>query len=198
MTGKDIVMLSSTFVIGVFAGFYFYVSVFASTYGDVLNNGEVGSASDFLIEGEMYGACEEDAICGTFQLVNGRNYHYQPYEDAEIEEGTLGVSFKRMLEGALTPEVLVQHAKRSAESNCDSAHGGVDYTYEVTKEGKEYILDTCTTLLSGNAELEAQLLSLWSALENPDDAKAPVAPMPEFGFDALSDFIFDRFHNGAE
>jgi hypothetical protein len=198
MTGKDIVLLASTFCIGIIAGFYFYVSVFTPTYGDALNNGDVGSASDFLIEGEMYGACEEDAICGTFQLVNGRNFHYQPYEDAEIEEGVLPVSYKRLLEGSLTPEALVQNTKRSAESGCESAGGGIDYTYVVTRDGKEYTLDTCTTLLSSNVELKENLLSLWSALEDPEGAKAPVTPMPEIGFGSIADFIFDRFHNGPK
>ncbi len=198
MAGKDMVLLIGTFFMGIIAGGYYYVSVFAPSYGDVLENSAVADESSFLIAGEMYGGCEEDGICASFQLLEGREYHYLPYEGGEVLSGTLPSQYKRMLSSALTEEILSQHAKRGAEWNCESQEGGIDHTYTVTRDGTAYVLDTCSTLLRDNIELQEVFLSLWTAFEDPDGAEVPTAPMPEFEFKNITDFFFDRFHSGAK
>jgi hypothetical protein len=196
MSGKVMVLLVSTFCMGVFAGAYFYVSVFAPSYNDVLKGRGV-SADSFLIEGQMYGSCEEDATCASFQLVDGREFSYMPYEDAAIVEGTLSASYKRVLTSSLTAEVLEQQAKRSAERNCSSRSGGVDYTYVVTKDRQEYILDSCTTLLSNNIELQQMLFEVWFAFEH-EDAQPSETPVSDLQLQNVADLFFERFHKGVE
>jgi len=192
MTGKDLVLLISTFLMGMIAGGYLYVSAFAPSVESLLPDKDVRSSS-FVIEGEMYGACEEDDSCASFQLIDGRDYHYISSPKDAVNQGRLDAAYRRVLLHALPVDVLEQNSKRSAQANCASSRGSIDYSYVITKDNEEYILDTCSTLLYSDQELQNLLSDLWFAFENPD-AKPAEIPAPEIEFNII-DFFFDRFNN---
>ncbi len=194
MTGKEMFLTLSTFFMGVFAGTYLYIIAFAPAVQGILPDGKA-DADSFLIEGQMYGSCEEDGICASFQLLEGREYSYLPYDDAPIEHGTLPGAYSRLLRTAFTPETLAQFEKRSGASYCQSDQGGNDYMYVVTLERTEYVLDTCTTLFASAEDEQELLFNVWYAFEN-EDAPVPDAPTFDFKIEDAANILFDRFHNG--
>jgi hypothetical protein len=196
MTGKDMVITISTFLMGMFAGAYFYVSVFAPSYEGVIAS-DIEDADAFIIEGAMYGSCEEDDTCASFQLVEGREYRYMPYADAEVQTGKLSTGFRPALKSAFTEEMLSHLSRRGAEVACGSTQGGVDFSYSVSRGGNTYELDTCSTLLASDDASEKLLLDVWQAFEDPE-IDAPQTNTPSFTIEGLFDAFFDRFHNGPQ
>lgn len=165
MTKQDKLSILITFTVGFFAGVYLYVAGFATTFElPEVTTDDVYAG--FVIEGEGYGACEVDNTCLSFQLLESGAYRglYDAVDgETVVKEGVIPRALKRELLEVLVP---AQMAIESAE-NLGPCRFGIDetnYRFEVSSEGKEYVLDTCTSALNYNGEIWTTLAKLWNYL----------------------------------
>lgn len=187
MTGKIQFLFASSFFMGMFAGAYFYVTFFAPQYGDTGSN--VVAQDTLVIEGAMYGGCQMAGVCASFQLIDGREYTYNNGVDRELPEGRLPSSIVAVLKKALYEEALTAASEPIINRDCDAYIDGSDYHYTINKGGVRYELDTCTTMLAYDSELQDVFFELWYAMENPD----AIEDEP-FKLD-LGQILYDRFNN---
>jgi hypothetical protein len=193
MDAKTTFLLISTFLMGVIAGGYFYLTVFAPEYNDVLSSGDTLSASDLVIEGEMYGGCSEADACASFRLVDGRRYEYRSFPDADVRKGTLERSIADPIRTAIGNADLERLSEEMSSSQCASYVDGVDYRYTVFSGGNSYVLDTCGTRFSAELSLQNVFVDAWYAMEHPEARKK--AAVPTSITDIVNTLIFDRFNN---
>jgi hypothetical protein len=179
---------------GMCAGAYLYVTAFAPTYENGIDISENIAQDALVIEGEMYGGCSEMGACASFRLIDAKSYKYLAHSEAELRSGRLPSIVRDQLLDALSPATLMSNAQNVSSGVCSSEVDGIDYRYTISVDGEVYELDTCTTALTFNEELQSIFMNVWFALENPD-----AVPQDEFDMDLGFDKIFwDRFHNGAE
>jgi len=189
MTGKIQMLFFSSFLMGMFAGAYFYVSFFAPLVENPDLDLLVDAKEDLIVEGIMYGGCERMNSCANFQLINGRDYHYTVSTDAEVQTGRLSRSFAQGIQASLSDGALYAASEQVGAYSCSSHVDGVDYHYSILKEGERYEIDTCTTALAYNDALQDLFLDIWYTLENPDTIESE-----QIEFNPI-DLLWDRFHN---
>jgi len=165
MTKQDKLSILITFTVGFFAGVYLYVAGFATTFElPEVTTGDVYAG--FVIEGEGYGACEIDNTCLSFQLLESGAYRglYDVVSgDTVVKEGVIPRALRRELLEALVPSQMAIESKPNL-GECRFPPDQTNYRFEVTSEGKKYILDTCTSALDYNGEIWAALVKLWNYL----------------------------------
>ena len=189
MTGRIQLLFISSFLMGMFAGAYFFVSFFAPLIESPDSGLYVDAQQDLIIEGIMYGGCERMNACANFQLVNGRDYHYTVSTDTEVQTGRLHRTFAEGIKASLSDDTLYAASGPENMNSCSSYVDGIDYHYTIIKEGQRYELDTCTTALAYNQSLQELFLDIWYTLENPEAIESE-----PFEFNPL-DMFWDRFHN---
>jgi hypothetical protein len=165
MLKQDWISILMTFVFGLFAGGYLYVTEFA-TY---VNNSAVPDAveaSKLSIVSDIYGGCGNQ--CSSFQVLGDGSYRYfyTPNEGGEqvLVEGKLPNDIQKSLKNAFASGQLETQSKPYEPTVCNSYSDGLDVVYEITKNGTEYNLDSCGTAIDGNSELWTALNSIWSYL----------------------------------
>lgn len=187
MTGREYFILGSTFFMGMFAGAYLYVSVFAPSYDAGIQTGENITAETFVIDGEMYGGCSRLDACGSFRLINGREYSFIPQSGAAIEKGKIPSKLRAALLEALDLQTLELDARPVSLDSCSAYIDGNDYTYEVSKDEETYVLDTCQSAFAYNTEVQELFLEIWYVMENPSTVENE-----QFEFNPL-DIFWERF-----
>ncbi|MCA9324971.1 hypothetical protein KDA23_02800, partial [Candidatus Saccharibacteria bacterium] len=83
---------------------------------------------------------------------------------------------------------LIQYAA-PANKQCRVAVDGIDYEYRVVVDGVLYQLDTCSTALPYESDLNQALEAIWSYLYDPTAYRG--AP-PRSLYDAAEDFLNDN------
>jgi hypothetical protein len=194
MTGRNYVVLISTFLMGMFAGAYLYVTAFAPTYENGIDASENIDQDALVIEGEMYGGCSLQGACASFRLIDAKSYKYLAHSEAALRSGRLPSLVREQLLDALTPTALMSSSQNVSSGVCSSEVDGIDYRYTISVNGDVYELDTCSTALTFDEELQSIFMNVWFVLENPDSVPKEDFDI-ELGFDKL---FWDRFHNGAE
>lgn len=191
---KTKVLLISTFLMGVVAGGYFYLTVFAPEYNDVLSSGDTLSANDLVIEGEMYGGCSEADACASFRLVDGKRYEYRSFPDADMKKGTLSNGIADPIRAAIADADLERLSENVSSAECASYVDGVDYRYTVFRGGNSYVLDTCGTRFSAELSFQEVFVDAWYAMEHPE-ARTSAEGTPTTITDLVNTLIFDRFNH---
>jgi hypothetical protein len=183
-------VLGSSFFMGLFAGAFLYVTVFAPEYKDVLDapTAMLGLGED-TIEGSMYGGCERADACASFTLSANRAYQYLATPQSEVQTGKISRELSDSIFGPLTDDILTQTSREAVATNCASYADGIDYWYDVTVNKTTYTLDTCTTQLSANRALQNALLQMWEFLENP------TTTYPVLIEEGIGGAVIDRFNN---
>lgn len=189
MTGRIYFLFISTFLMGMLVGAYVYVSIYAPAYESGTDSDAEVGADSFVIDAQMYGGCSEAGACASFRLVDGRSYSFAAYPEAEVKEGKLSRAIEEELRAVLSEASLIENARPIAPSSCDAYVDGIDYSYTVMLNGETYQLDTCTTSLARNLQLQDTLLEIWYLIENPQ-----LRPEENVEFD-LSGLLKDRFQN---
>ncbi|MBY0538123.1 hypothetical protein K2P47_01850 [Patescibacteria group bacterium] len=157
-----------TFVVGVVAGFYLYATAFAPQFDELLGQTEE-VYEDFVLEGTQYGGDRMGGTAPSFQVLENGSYRYLPYaaegEIAEAREGLIPRALLNEVQQTLTVEALEISSQIVTRGDCMSYVDGRDYSYEVTLDGVEYTLDTCTTALSSGSIINTTLDKLWNYFE---------------------------------
>jgi hypothetical protein len=171
MNARVYFILGFTFITGMFAGAYMYVTSFAPDYQQ--SDVEVLSEIDFKLQGQMTGGCQMIGVCPSFVLNENRTYEYVPQYQLqaggpETVEGKLDTeSFKALVEKVRGANMEILTTKNSL--NCDSYVDGIDYNYRLTHEGEVYELSTCGMNFK-NSGLDGAFSPLWGRLATSSGA----------------------------
>jgi len=167
-SSKDYLVMIMTFVVGIISGFYLYVTAFAPQFDEFIGQTEE-VYEDFVLEGTQYGGDRMGGTAPSFQVLENGAYRYLPYaasgEVPEAQEGVLPRALFNEVTQTLTAEALEISSQIVTRGDCMSYVDGRDYTYNVTLEGEEYTLDTCTTALSSGSILNTTLDKVWNYFE---------------------------------
>lgn len=165
MIRQDLISIMITFVLGVGAGFYFYLTGYNFEFSDVPNE---DNYADFSIEGEAYGGCRANG-CMSFQVLADGSYRVllTRSEVGEIvKEGIISKSLKNELIKSLSTKTLTQQSQKRPLAKCASDEGGVDYNFRITRDGQDYVLDTCKNTIVYNSDGWGSLSKLWKYFED--------------------------------
>ncbi len=187
MTGQQKMILFLTFITGAFGGAYLYITTFAPQY----TQDDVPEKNQITIVGEMYGGCARGGQCASFRLSGDRLYQYMKSED-EREEGKIPRDLLDAVLSQLSAYRLQSYAAPAAIRDCHSYVDGIDYKYEVSFEGKRYVLDTCTTLLPHDSKLQMSLLDVW------DYVNAATTSYPVLLEKGVGGWLLNQFEEGRE
>jgi hypothetical protein len=159
MKRQDIWTLVTTFVVGAIAGGYVYVVGFAPQF-EQLTGQTADVYENLVIEGEQYGG---DGVTSlpSFQIISDGSYTYlSGAPDISSRQGTMSRTLLSDIAAVADADTLYQNSQLAIVSDCSSAIGGVDYRYDITRDGVVYTLDTCGTDFS-SPDLRAALDNLW-------------------------------------
>lgn len=165
---QDLILMVSTFLIGIMAGGYLYIVGFAPQFSDYLDDNQTESVyEDFVIDGEMYGL---DTISSTasFQVLKNGSFRYIPageIDSANIKEGLVPKSIWADIKNNLTEKNLTTYVIEQEQLNCPTLENP-GYRYAVTLNSKKYSLDTCKTNFSSNNQSALALENLWNYFRN--------------------------------
>jgi hypothetical protein len=191
MTGKIYFILVSSLVMGILSGVFLYVTVFIPELAPDEDQSEIISEDTVVIEGRMYGGCQEMDSCASFKLQDNRRYQYKATPQAEVSEGKISEDIRDAVFNTVDTKTLVTLSEDTTPHQCAGYVDGLDYMYDVTKEGKIYPLDTCTTKLATNSALQKNLISVWEFMANP------TTTYPTLIEEGPIQMIFDRFNEGG-
>lgn len=189
MKGSEIITLVFTFVTGLCAGMFLYVTVFAPTVEEQAQVWQGSSSGDWTITGEMYGGCMRTDTCGSFRLTNGSSFEYLPVAESEVQKGRLPHDVRKMLQETLTEDFLIEASQEVHATSCSSFVDGIDYRYTVMLDGISYVLDTCSSVFALEEGAQTVMLDIWYFMENPE--VVPPVLLEKNIFDLL---IWDRFN----
>jgi hypothetical protein len=165
---QDYLVMIMTFVVGIISGFYLYTTAFAPQFDEFMGTTEE-VYEDFVLEGSQYGGDRMGGTAPSFQLLENGSFRYLPYvnegEVAVAKEGLLPRALLNEVKQTLTTDALDISSQIVTRGDCMSYVDGRDYTYNVTLDGSEYTLDTCTTALSTDSLIYATLDKLWNYFE---------------------------------
>ena len=173
MNARVYFILGFTFITGMFAGAYLYVTSFAPDYqqSDVEEISEI----DFKLQGQMSGGCQMSGVCPSFVLSQNRTYEYVPHYrlqegEPDMVTGKMDTeSFKALVEKVRGANMEILTKENSL--NCDSYVDGIDYNYRLTHEGEVYELSTCGMNFK-NSELDKAFSPLWEQLATSSASSA--------------------------
>jgi len=172
MQRKDEMTIVVTFLMGLVAGFYFYLTGFApqveKVRQEVFTSDET-EARSLLIEARQYGGCERRQGCASFLVRGDGSYSYlagSALAGVTPESGTLSRSLRQQISQHITPQKIALAEVARESDTCDSYVDGIDLAYSITIDNVLYYIDTCTTELVNNPAVETTLLNIWNEVAN--------------------------------
>lgn len=172
MQGKDEVSIAITFIIGFIGGFYFFLTGYAPYAEEVKENiftQDQDTIESLIIVGEQYGGCERMGRCASFQLEYDGTYSYLPYSILQGARPVTGILPSALLADIRSATLLSKLRSASlpaSADNCISYVDGVDYSYEIVRNGELFELDTCTTNLNKHPEILRAFEKIWDYVES--------------------------------
>jgi len=172
MQGKDEVSIAITFIIGFIGGFYFLLTGYAPDIEGIketIFSQDETTVESLIIIGKQYGGCDRAGLCASFQLEHDGAYSYLPesvLRGAVPVQGVLPRNVLNEVKAVTLPSKLRAASRSTAGDNCSSYYDGIDYSYEIVRNGELFILDTCTTTLSQNDDIMAAFNTIWNYVEN--------------------------------
>lgn len=164
MSHQDKISILITFIVGLLAGGYLYLTGFATTFKlPEVTTDDV--YSEFVIIGESYGACKQDGNCLSFQLLESGKYRalYGDGSDGVItHEASIPYSLRRTLKSNLTPTLLTLDSRLAPTVVCQFGNEGTNYRFRISRDEVSYVLDTCLTDIDYNGLPWQTLLKLWN------------------------------------
>ena len=189
MTGRIYFILVMTFITGMFAGVYLYITAFAPAYDNNSNAVANETEIDFLLHGKKVGECNtQGAVCPSFELRSDRTYTFVPqyvYTNATPEKitGKLGKNIFDVLISYIASIDLRALEEKTPHADCSPLYD-TNYRYDLTYKGVTYTYDTCNTLFKESV-LATKFYPLWSRLSTT----TPQAPLLEEG---ITGFLRDK------
>lgn len=165
ISAQDKISIILTFLMGLVAGGYLYLTGFATTF-EPPEASVADVYTQFVITAESYGQCENDDTCLSFQVLQNGSFRaiYDGQADAGPKDGRIPLSMRGDLYDTLTPAVLASASRTSARANCQ--YEGTNYRFEITRDEVEYVVDTCSSAISYESEEWAVLAKLWNYMGN--------------------------------
>ncbi len=167
MSARDIFLLASTALVGLFCGVYVYLTVFAPVYVD--DKPENFTSENFEIIGDAYGGCRSN--CDSFRLTSDRSFQYLPGGSLGADAPVSGTyprrEFQELKSDILQADLRVL-TKEFTASQCPSFIDGIDYRYSITLDGEVFELDTCRSQLRNNSALQTVLREIFSIVADPE------------------------------
>ncbi len=171
MTKQQIFVLAFTFAIGLFSGFYVYVTGFAPNYNNEIPVDENVLDNSFAIRAEQEGVCGmAGVVCPSFELLSNRKYRYIGAHSLteptpEPVTGYIPRAEFDKLKNMVKKLDLLELQKPGPY--CQTTDNGIGYRYNVILDGIAYELNSCGTRFY-NTPLYKELLDLWEmmAIEN--------------------------------
>ena len=164
---QEKILLVTTFLIGMVAGWYLYITAFAPQFNEFMGN-TVAIYEDLVLIGDQYGGIRVGSA-PSFQVLKDGSYNYVTNSDTSESEqhhsGTLPSGLWSEVRSVLTTTRLTELARPLSAGNCASMADGIDYKYEITLQSVPYTLDTCSTYLAHDTVAKAALLKLWDYFE---------------------------------
>jgi hypothetical protein len=156
----------ATFLMGLFAGGYLYLTGFATTFEPPEANDE-NIYTEFVITATTYGQCEADGNCLSFQVLeNGTFRAILEYEGQKLnKEERIPFSIRTDLRDELTGTVLALDSEIGGEG---CRYEGSNYRFSVTRDGARYDIDTCETLINYEGKGWPALSKLWNHVSTLD------------------------------
>lgn len=186
MDKGTLIFLVFTFIVGMFSGFYMYVTFFAP---DVKNTvpAQTDDPNSITIDAQMHGACEKSNTCASFNLNNKRAYQYLAAPDAAVKRGYIDQTLSKELFAHIGTANFFDDAKPLSGNVCKVSRS-VWFTYTVTLGKTPYTLDSCTSAYSYDTALQKILDdAVWQAITAPKAMDAPRAS------DSLGAALFSIF-----
>lgn len=183
---RDWFILISTFLMGLLSGMYFYTTSYAPLYEerDIWSELDEVTLLSFDMIALQYGdAFQLDYDPPAFELDSQGNYRYTRGGEATEQAGILPDVLLREVQEAISVANLTEYAEEQNGADCDSAQGGVDYEYNIIREGDEYTLDTCYTNFTHNSGLGSTLQKLWQYMEMPEEHRITISNATEAAVD---------------
>lgn len=157
MSRREIYLLVCTFVVGVAAGAYSYLTGFAPVYRDV----DFSIGTQYTVLGERYGG----GVDAAFSLESDGTYRAS-VGNGEVLEGVIDESVRRALREALRDADLVALGQSVERARCASEIGGEDVRYEIEVNNERVVLDSCTTSFDRQSVLGVVLEVVWRDIED--------------------------------
>ncbi|HMO78388.1 MAG TPA: hypothetical protein PKD95_04295 [Candidatus Paceibacterota bacterium] len=163
MAHQDKVSILITFIIGIIAGGYLYLTGFATTFKlPEVTTDDV--YEEFVIIGESYGACSQTGDCFSFQLLENGKYralYNDRTEDTIVKEGSIPFSLRRALKSNLTPTYLTLDSRLTTAPACQIGDVSFNYRFRISRDQVSYVLDTCLTDIDYSGLPWQTLIQLW-------------------------------------
>ncbi len=192
MNGKIYYQFISSFFMGALTGGFLYVTVFAPEYKKDLGSTDGAVQEGIVIEGQMYGACDDVDSCASFRLFENRSFKYIPYPDVEVENGKLPVEVNDALFSAIKTGSLKGLDAETNSGSCASDTEGLDFVYAITDDDAVQTFDTCTTALAGDVDAQVLFINAWNFMQNP------TTTYPAILEKGIGEYFIDRFQQAGE
>jgi hypothetical protein len=165
ISAQDKISIILTFLMGVVAGGYLYLTGFATTF-EPPEASVADVYTQFVITAESYGQCESDDTCLSFQVLQNGSFRaiYDGLGETTSKDGRIPLSLRGDLYDTLTPTSLALASKTLTKANCQ--YEGTNYRFEVTRDEVEYVINTCSSAISYESEEWAVLAKLWNHMGN--------------------------------
>jgi hypothetical protein len=161
ISGQDKISIVFTFIVGLFAGCYLYLTGFATTFEP-----PEASTNDvytqFVITGESYGECSDTETCLAFQLLENGSFRaiYEGMGEQQTKDSRIPWSLRGDLSSLLTTTYLDEAEESSLSAEC--RYQGTNYRFEITREGEVFLLDTCSSAIDYESLEWRALATLWN------------------------------------
>jgi len=167
MKKPDLISVLVTFLFGLFAGVYLYLTGFAPMANEIADI-EISPTTRYSVVSEVYGGCRDS--CPSFQVLSNGTYRYlyTPRAGAEqvVRQGTLPISIQNKLKASLDVGAILPQTREVTPLVCNSYTDGIDTEYFITIGETEYILNSCGTKIDPNGEVWLVLDGIWEYFEN--------------------------------
>lgn len=165
MTKKELFFLILTFIVGICAGMYTYVTFFKPEFDKDTVPREERVARVFSVIGDQYGGCATD--CPSFRILADGTLEYKATLENDVIKADIPDRIYTNIEAAVKNADLKGASESTSKSACPSAAtGGLGYRYTVTYLDAIHELDSCATVFGINSPLGMALSDVWYFIEN--------------------------------
>lgn len=169
MVHQDKISILITFVFGLFAGGYLYLTGFATTF-ELPETTTDNVYKEFVITGESFGVCKEQGNCSSFQVLENGAYRNIVEASNQIQpilrEGSIPRALRSELMANLTQASLETNSKLKATEECRYGGDTPNFNFKVSLNEVNYTLNTCTSDIDFESPAWKSLAKLWNYFAN--------------------------------
>ena len=198
MNLEDWFLFVLTFISGVVVGGLIYVTAFKPLYAPEELSVAEDLAMEFSVVGQSYGGLRANAAHPSFRTLEDGSFTFRTgVSDGQLTEplpGVLPRSLTRRLVDAVEVAPLTAYSAPAQGKECRIAVDGIDYEYQIILDRVSYQIDTCTTAIPYDSELNEALEAIWQYFSDPgsyEGERGGFVPLSEL----LERSLNKRFNN---